>query len=145
MPIYSAAVRTAAPATNVAYAALRASATRPVRVREIHCFVAAATSSGFGLVRSTAVGTASTSVLGQAEDPDSPAALTNLDSAWSGAPTAGTVFMRRYLTPATIGAGIMWAWPPGRELVIPVSGSILIVNIAAATGGVADAAFVWEE
>jgi hypothetical protein len=53
-------------------------------------------------------------------------------TAWGTAPTlAGTpLYLARATLPASLGAGWVWSWNPGEELVIPVSSSLLIDLVA---------------
>lgn len=140
---YAAAVRTPAAAAGAAYATLRCSATRDARVFEIGVATSAATLSSVGLGRPANTPVATTSTLGQAEDTSLGAGLTNADTAWSTAPTAPTVFMRRFAIPATAGLGFIWTFQNG--LVLPVSGQIVLWNFGAGAGSALDVYFVWDE
>lgn len=115
---------------GAAICALRAG-TNVVRLEELWIAVAGGvgTVGNCRLVRSTAVGTATTSVLGQAEDPASPPSLANVDTAWSVAPTLATNEQMRWPGAGTVTPGpsvtFMWPWP-GRGIVIPANGSIVL-------------------
>lgn len=85
------------------------------------------------LNRATAAGTASTQVVPQAEDPDNVAALTRLDSAWSVAPTAAAVDLRRYSTPTAVGSGIVWTFYDRPFRIAPTTNLLLINATAAGT------------
>lgn len=141
--LYSASVVTPAAAAGAAYAALRTAAGHRARIRQIDAYVNAATASSVGLVRSASVGTASTSVLGQAWETGDAAAVSNVDTAWSAAPTAGSVFLKRYVSPATIGSGVIWTFPAG--LVVPISSSILLWNYGGSAGSALSVTITWEE
>jgi len=146
MALYSIGVRTAAAATGAAFADLKSTATDRLFVREIHVYVASAVVLTVGLTRPNALGTQTTPVLGQAEDPADPAATGLTAVAWSVAPTviATPIYLRRFDAPATIGNGIIWTFG-GRGLVVPVSSSLLLWNIGAGAGPLLDVVFVWEE
>lgn len=145
---YEAAIRiAAAPAANGVYAELRNSTTRRLQVEEIGVFLGAATATGAGLVRATTQGTGGTATLGQAEDPNQPAATASLVApAYTVAPAAGTAFLRRAIVGAAVGGGLIWTWPSSDRLIVPASGSIVLTNIAAAAGSaVIDVYAVWIE
>lgn len=141
--LYSAAVVTPAAAANAAFCVLRAAAGDRARIREITVTVNAATASSVGLIRTTANGTPTTSVLGQAWDSSDTAAVTSIDSAWSAAPTIGSIYLRRQVIPATIGQGPSWVFPSG--LILPASGGIALWNYGASAGSALSVTFVWEE
>jgi hypothetical protein len=65
--------------------------------------------------------------------------------AWSVAPTISTnVHLRRAIIPAAIGNGFIWTFGP-RELVIPLSGGLLLWNHGAGAGSISDYYIQWEE
>jgi hypothetical protein len=82
------------------------------------------------------LGTATTSQLGQAYDASSPAALENLETAWSSAPTLPAQFLFGVFLSASIGTGMIWAFPQGEELVIPASSGLVFWNNGGSSGGV---------
>jgi len=109
-----------------------------LRITELGIFLAAATSSVFGIGRPAAIGvTPTTPVNFLQEDPANiladDVALSAL--AWGTGPTEPTNFLRRITLPGTVGAGVIWTFPEG--LVIPVSDSIVLWNIG--TNAVVDA------
>ncbi len=145
MGSYAQGFASVAAAAGAAYATIHTAAGARARIREIGLFCNAATASSVQLVRA-ATGTASTSVLGQAEDPADAASVTNIDTAWSVAPTISTnVPLRRVVIPAVIGAGVIWTWPIERPLVIAVSSMLVIWNFGAGAGSVLNGYAVWEE
>lgn len=121
-------------AANTQMFMLRAGAGQAVLLMELAVSVEAAPTTGpaWRLNRPTAAGTASTQIVPQAEDPDNVAALTRLDTAWSVAPTAAGVDLRRYATPNAIGSGIVWTFYD-RPFRIPPAGGLLLIN-ATSTG-----------
>lgn len=138
-----------ASSTNGATIAIRAGANE-VRLQELLQMAPSGmgtSTESWRLYRTTAVGTASTSVLGQAEDPADPASLTNVDTAWSVEPTAAGQWIRA--RPISLNAGdatfLRWHWQDG--LVIPASGSIIARRDAAAAQSWPTIVWtaVWEE
>lgn len=145
---YNAAASTAAaPGITDEIIEIRNSTTRRMYVVEIGVFTGAATATGVGLVRCSAQGTNGTSVAGQSEDPNITAAATGaIYTAVTTGLTLGTNYLRRAMLPAAIGAGIIWTWPPGNELILGTSSSTAVVNISAAVGANPTHAYcVWFE
>jgi hypothetical protein len=101
------------------------------RVFEISLSASTAPTNGpsWRLVRATAIGTSTATVLAEEQDPGGGAATAVLDTTWSAAPTQATVSLRRYATPATVGSGIVWSWPDHRPLIIPLSSGLIIVSV----------------
>lgn len=142
MALYSIARRTTDVTTAHACIEIIAAATPRPKIMEIGIFLAAATASVFGLGRPDAAGDTPTGPIAVlAEDEGDPAGTTTTALAWATSPTAPTQYIRRIALPATIGTGVIWTFPRG--LVIPVSGTIVIMNIGAT--GVADVYVVVEE
>lgn len=138
MALYSLGVRTSGVTTGTAAWEIRTSANVRARLMELGVFLAAATASTFGIGRPAAIGvTPTTPVDFQPEDPADPTVSAQVQSAlaWGTGPTTPTNFFRRISLPATIGTGIIWTWQKG--LVIPVSSSLVLWNLAA--NGVVDA------
>lgn len=144
MAWYRLAVRTSGVTTGTAAWEIRTSANVRARIMELGVFMAAATASTYGLGRPAAIGVTPTSPVDfLPEDPAEPtvSGLVQSALAWSTGPTAPTGFLARIGLPATVGTGVIWTFPRG--LVIPVSGSIVLWNLA--TNGVTDAYAVLEE
>lgn len=141
MAIYSLARRTTNVTTSNAAIELIAGAANRCKVLEIGIFLAAATTSTFGLGRPGSAGNTPTSpvtVLG--EDPnDTGTAKTAL--AWGTSPTDPTNFFRRISLPATIGTGVIWTFPRG--IILAINATLVVQNIGAT--GVADVYFVIDE
>ena len=130
---YSLGVRTVDGTTGAAAWEIRTAAT-PGRARiiELGFFLAAATATTIGLGRPAAIGiTPTTPVDFLPEDPNDVIASGVVQSslAWGTGPTIPTAFLRRISLPATIGTGVIWTFPEG--LVIPVSSSVILWNLAA--------------
>lgn len=143
MARYSVAVTTPAAAAGAAYATIHTVSTDRGYLVELGISLNAATASSIQLIRASNTPVASTSNLGQAEDPGDPAATINVDTAWSTAPTVGTLPFRRIVLPATAGAGIIWTFPLG--LKIPVSSWLVIWNYGASAGSALSLYTVFDE
>ena len=130
---YSLGVRTVDGSNAAAAWEIRTGAT-PGRARivELGFFLAAATATTIGLGRPAAIGiTPTTPVDFLPEDPNDVLASGVIQSslAWGTGPTIPAAFLRRIALPATIGTGVIWTFPEG--IVIPVSSSIILWNLAA--------------
>lgn len=132
---YSLGVAKAAPAAGTGIAMIRPASTLDVPVLEIGVFNETAVATSVGLVRSATTGTPSTSALVQAHDPQRPAGQTNIDTAWSVAATVASNYIRQIILPATIGAGIIWTFPPD-SLIAKNGGTtqLMLWNFGAGTG-----------
>lgn len=129
MAIYSAAARTTNTTINNANFEIRTAATNKPALMEIGFAQATGTASSYGFGRPAAIGVTPVNVAFQAEDPAGPTAIANYSLSWATSPTAPTVYMRRYNTAATVGAGMVWTFPRG--LLIPVSSSVVLFNVTA--------------
>ena len=130
---YSLGVRTVDGTTGAAAWEIRTAAT-PGRAKiiELGFFLVAATATTIGLGRPAAIGiTPTTPVDFLPEDPNNVIASGVVQSslAWGTGPTIPTAFLRRISLPATIGTGVIWTFPEG--LIIPVSSSVILWNLAA--------------
>jgi hypothetical protein len=134
MATYSLGVVTPAAAAGAAYASIHTASTDRAKVLELGAFCNAATASSIGIIRSSNTPVATTSALGQAEDPNDPAATVNIDTAWSTAPTIGSNFLRRFVSAASIGSGVIWTWPKDAPLIIQVSTWLVVWNYGAGAG-----------
>lgn len=144
MSDYRAAVTTVAAAAGASFCAIRAGASRSVKIKEIGAFCNAATASSMQLIRPSNTPVATTSVLGQADDDTANVSQTYIDTVWSTAPLiAAMVPLQRVVLPATIGAGVIWTFPNG--LHIPVSSSLILWNYGAAIGSALSFYASWEE
>lgn len=128
MAIYSLAQRTTVfTATTTANYQARSAATVRPKVLEMSYIQLTAIASQIGLGRPQAVALTPTDVLFQADDPGDPASVCNGNIAWGTSPTVPLQYHRRAnLTLASV--GVIWTFPRG--LVIPVSGGVVIWNIA---------------
>lgn len=144
MAIYSLGVLTTGVTNATAAWEIRTSANVRARILEIGFTLNAATASIIGLGRPAAIGVTPTSPVDfQPEDPGDPTVASQVQSAlaWGTGPTVPTNFLRRVGLPATIGVGWVWTFPRG--LVIPVSSSIILWNLA--TGSALNAYAVLDE
>lgn len=135
---------------NSIYWQLKTNATNRARILEIGISIAVAPSNApvFQISRVAAnLGAPSTSQVGLALDGADANGTTLLESAWSGAPTAGTTFHRALGLPVTAGGGFIWTWPESSPLVLGVNNALQIINANAsgATTGTFYAYCVWEE
>jgi len=128
MAIYSLARRSTVTTTGAANEEVRTAASDRAYILETGIFLAAATASVYGIGRPAAIGITPTSpVTVLAEDPALPAGTVTTALAWGTGPTVPVDFFRRISLPATIGTGVIWAFPRG--LCIAVSNSIVFWNI----------------
>ena len=135
-------VVSAAAATNTPVVAIRAGANR-IRIKTIKVVNATAVLSQIGLVRPASLGTPSASVLGQANQATDAASATNIDTAWSVPPSAGTVYLERASLGAVIGNGDVWSFPD--EVYIEPTQSLLIWNWGSSTSGQVQVSVTYEE
>lgn len=119
--------------------------TRRTIVREIGLSNPAATAGKVAIKRTTARGTNTTTVLGEAQDGSNEAATSTLDLTWSVDATVGGNYLRRAHLPAAVGAGIVWQWWTNPGLYIPSGKGIAVVVPTAAAGIALEVWVVWEE
>ena len=98
-------------------------------VHEMSIYLAAATSSSFGLGRPAAAGvTPTTPFLFQCLGlPATSAASTAL--AWATSPTAPSRYLRQVNFPNVIGSSVLWTFPV--PIVVPASATLVLFNITA--------------
>lgn len=115
MAIYSVANRTSNSTTGNATLELIAGANQGYRLLELGFTLNAATASTFGYGTPAAIGITPTSpVTLLAEDAGNTATgNTTTALAWGTGPTIPANFYRRVSLPATIGAGLIWTFPRG--------------------------------
>ena len=141
MAFYELGIASVAAGTGAAYQTVHGSTTTAVYIRECGHFCNAATASPYSIGRPANTPTASTSVLVKAVNPDGDVTgTTNVDSAWSTAPTTPTIIYRLCSLPATVGAGMVFVWNPGEEIWLSkTAGSnqwVTIWNYSGSTGSV---------
>lgn len=148
MAIYSIGFQSAAAASGAAYAAFRAP-TRNSRIREIGLGCNAATASNVSLFRNTAAGyTATTSSsVGQQLNPPDANGTSLVDTAWSTAPTITAASrIRRFILPATIGAGLVWVFQNGLWVRSATATDIIVIwNEGGSAGSALNGYLEWEE
>ncbi len=148
MAIYSIGFQSAAAAAGAAYAAFRAPS-RNSCIREIGLSCNAATASNLTLFRNTnASYAASTSTsVGQQENPPDAAGTSLVDTVWSAAPTITTASkLRRFVLPATIGAGLVWVFQNGLWVRSATLTDVLVIwNEGASAGSVLNGYIEWSE
>lgn len=135
------------------YWQLRSNGSARLRLVEIGVSINTAPSTAplFQISRATAsLGTASTSLTGQAFDSSDSTATGVLESAWSAAPTINTTYHRMFGLPVTAGNGFIWTFPNDGEMIIGGAGAaqalqITNANASGTTTGNFAAYVVWEE
>ena len=142
---YAVGVTTPAAASGAPFAAIRADATHPVYILEMGITNNSATTSSIQIVRALTNGTATTSVLGQQQDPRDAAGTGLVETAWAAAPTIGTNVPSRRILFTNAGQGVIFTWVLDRPLVVPVSSSVLLWNFGALTASALSYYVVWIE
>jgi hypothetical protein len=130
MAIQSQAARTSGLTIANANFGIYPPATVRAALLEYGMIQATGTAQSIGLGRPATVGTPSSAVLFQQDDPGDPASVVNGHITWSAQPTAPTIYHRRWNSAATIGVGVIWTFPRG--LVIAASSAVVGWNITAA-------------
>jgi hypothetical protein len=125
-------------------------AAQRIKVLEIGVGIASAptTAPSFQLVRSTAVGTSSTTAAGQPYDPADAAAIGTLDSAWSVAATSSGTVMRQSGLAVTNGGQLFWTfYDMPLIMTADTTDGLLVINANAsgATLGTMTCYMVWQE
>lgn len=115
MAIFSIATRTSSGTTATAAQEIIAGANNAFSLKELGITINAATASVFGVGIPAAKGiTPGTTSTVQAEDQgNTTAGNTTVAQTWGTGPTVPANFIRRVSLPATIGAGIIWTFPRG--------------------------------
>lgn len=148
MARYEIGFQSAAAASGAAYLAFRAP-TRNSKLVEIGLSCNAATASNISLLRNTngSYAASTSSSVGQQENPPDAAGTSLVDTAWTTAPTITAASrLRRFLLPATIGAGIIWTFPNGLWVRSATATDILVIwNEGASAGSALNGYCVWEE
>lgn len=117
---------------------IRAPATGRIRVRMIKIFTEAATALNLSVHKTTAVGTAGTAVTATKNDNADGAATGSVVTAPTGGTNEATAQERAFL-PAVIGAAVIYPFEGEDQVVIPLSGSLVVRN-----DGVVGPAITWE-
>ena len=106
-----------------------------LQIREWLITLGAATASTYGLNRASALGTRTTPTAILPDDAVDPTPtgimLADTALAHSVQPTLASEYLERIGLPATIGVGNLWTFPYGDGLVIAVSLSLVLQNLAA--------------
>lgn len=128
MAIYSLAQRTTVfTTTTTANYQARSPATVRPKILELSYVQLTAVASQIGLGRPQALAVTPTDVVFQADDPGDPASTCFGNIAWATSPTVPLQFLRRW-NGTLASVGVVWTFPRG--LVIPVSGAVVLWNIA---------------
>jgi hypothetical protein len=131
MTIQSQGVRTTGLTIANAGVGLYPPSTVRAAILEFGVIQATGTAQSLGLGRPATIGTPTTNLLMQTDDPADSASVVPANLTWSAQPTAPTAFHRRWNSAATIGVGCVWSFPLG-GLVIAASGAVVLWNITAA-------------
>lgn len=142
---------------NAPYCVLRTAAAGAgslILLQRCKVIVTAATPSQVGLIllrgAGSSLGTASASVLGQARRKSSPASVTNVDTAWSVAPTlpSSPIYLDASYLGGTAGNGENYTWTD-EPLELAASGgnadALALWNIGGGAGGPLQVTFTWGE
>lgn len=114
MAIFSLSQRTTATTSGSTAIELIAGTNNAYSLKEVGITLAAATASAIGYGSPQAKGTTPTSVVVLAEDGgNTTAGASSSAISWATSPTIPTNFFRRVSLPAAIGAGIVWTFPRG--------------------------------
>lgn len=128
MAISSLAQRTTTfTATTTANVEWRTPATVRAKVLEISYIQLTAVASQIGVGRPQAIGVTPVNVPFQKDDPSDPASVMNGSLSWATSPTVPLIYHRRW-NGTLASVGVVWTFPRG--LVIPISFSLVIWNIA---------------
>lgn len=128
MAISSLALRTTTfTATTTANIEWRTPATVRAKILEISFIQLTAVASQIGVGRPQAIGVTPVNVLFQKDDPGDPASVMSGSLSWATSPTVPLIYHRRW-NGTLASVGVVWTFPRG--LVIPISFSLVIWNIA---------------
>jgi hypothetical protein len=128
MAISSLALRTTTfIATNTANIEWRTPASVRPKVLEISYIQLTAIASQIGVGRPQAIGLTPVNVAFQIDDPADVASVMNGSLSWLTSPTVPLIYHRRW-NGTLASVGVVWTFPRG--LVIPISSSLVIWNIA---------------
>lgn len=128
MAISSLALRTTTfTATSTACIEWRTPASVRPKVLEISYIQLTAIASQIGVGRPQAIGLTPVNVAFQIDDPADVASVMNGSLSWATSPTVPLIYHRRW-NGTLASVGVVWTFPRG--LVIPVSSSLVIWNIA---------------
>jgi hypothetical protein len=105
----------------------RTPATVRAKVLEISFIQLTAVASQIGVGRPQAIGLTPVNVLFQKDDPNDPASVMNGSLSWNTSPTVPLIYHRRW-NGTLASVGVVWTFPRG--LIIPISFSLVIWNIA---------------
>lgn len=144
MAKYSSGHSSPAAAANAAFSTLWTPTARSARVLGVECLLTAATASDIALVRITARGTQSTTVVGQALDSLSGASTVQNDQAWSVQPTFSSSVIKRQLLNVQ-GSGFIWVWDDTDPLVVGAAAGLALRNLGAGAAGVCSVNWLWDE
>ena len=142
MAIFSLAQRTSGASSGTAALEIIAGSNNAFSLKEIGLTLNAGTATTLGMGAPAANGTTPTSVVVLSEDQgNTTTGATSGALTWATGPTLPTAFVRRVSLPATVGAGIVWTFPRGFNVL--KSTTEIIWNFV--TGSVLDVWYVLDE
>lgn len=145
MPTFTVGATTPAAATAAAYVTLNTTANRRALVREIGVSTTAATATSLGLGVPANTPAATTTIVPQAHDAADAVSTALAGTAWSTAPTAPTVFFRKFTLGAAVGAGVIWKLALDERIIMAKSTWLTLWNYGASGGAACDAYFEYDE
>lgn len=156
MPVYEASALTTivTASANTQVCAFRQIDNQVAAIREIHLFTLTAptTSGGFGITRSTALGTGTlTTSVGVSRNPSAATTSSGIVTNWAtAAPTISTTaYLRRWVSPASLGNGVIWTWDVMDPLLVAANAAatseLVLVNISGTAPGTLYITVVWEQ
>jgi hypothetical protein len=108
----------------------RTPAAADMRIFEIGVSAETAVSGTIGLVRATGAGTTpGADQVAVGEDPQTATVTQHVYTTYATEPTQATVYLRRFVLPATTGAGVIWTFPVG--IVVPAASGLLLRQLSA--------------
>ena len=145
MPNYGTSVlNSAAAAAGAPYATFHTT-TRRARIYKWLITTVTALTSSVGLIRSTNVPTATTSVTPQPYDAADAAATALLDTAWGVVPTVGANFLEEITLGPAIGAGLQDVWQSDKEITLATATWLVIWNSGALAGSALSVTVAYDE
>lgn len=145
MPTFTVGYTSIAAGTAAAYDTVNTGANRRAFVREMGLSTTAATSSsiGFGVPANTPVAT--TTIVPQPHDAADATSTALLGTAWSTAPTAPSVFWRKFTLGAAVGAGLIWKLALDERMILAKSAWFTHWNYGGATAAALDSYVEYDE
>lgn len=145
MPTFAVGGTTPAAATAAAYFTINTTANRRALLREIGASTTAATASSLGLGVPANTPTTTTTIVPQAHDAADAVSTALLGTAWGTAPTAPTIFFRKFTLAAAVGSGIGWKLALDERIIMAKSTWFCGWNYGASTASALDVLIEYDE